>query len=361
MLDIQEIAVDGYEKVIEAQDPSVGLHCFIAIHNCTLGPSLGGTRIFPYLSPEDALADVLRLAKAMTYKSALSQNGLGGGKSVIIADPKIQKTEALLRSFGEVINSLKGRYIAAEDVGTNTEDMAIIKSVSPYVCALSTDKSSGDPSRFTAWGVFKGMQAVSKTLWHTRSLRKRSIIIQGLGNVGAKLANILFWEGADLLLCDLDPQKTQDLCRLYGAQSIDSQNYFDVSCDIFAPCALGGIINEKTIPLLRCQAIAGGANNQLQKPEDGQLLLEKGILYAPDYIINSGGITNAAAEFDYEGYNPVVVRDKVNQIHDRLISIFRESEKQKKATNQIADEVAEYNIEHKIGLRQHPIRFDQPA
>jgi leucine dehydrogenase len=357
MLHIQEIPVEGYEKVIEAQDITVGLHCFIAIHNCTLGPALGGTRLYPYSTSTDALNDVLRLAKAMTYKSALAQNGLGGGKSVIIATPQ-QKTEKLLLSFGQVLDSLKGRYIAAEDVGTNTEDMVIIKRVTPYVCALPTEKSSGDPSRFTAWGVFRGIQAASKKLWHMRSLRKRVIAIQGLGNVGSKLANILFWEGADLILSDIDPKKTHELCLLYGAEAVDPQDYFNVSCDILAPCALGGIINSQTIPLLKCKVVAGGANNQLSQPEDGTLLMERGILYAPDYIINSGGITNAAAEFDYGGYNPKRVRDKVNHIYETLLHVFQQSEEQKKPTNQIADEMAKYNIEHKIGLRKHPIQFE---
>lgn len=357
MVQIKEIAVKGYEKVIEATDSKNNLHCFIAIHNTKLGPALGGLRIHKYADPNDALNDVLRLSRAMTYKSALCENGLGGGKSVIIADPRKEKTNELLLSFAEVLDSLKGRYIAAEDVGTSTEDMVIIKKRSPYVCALPTERSSGDPSRFTAWGVFRGILAVSKKIWGTHNLKRRKIAIQGLGNVGSKLANILFWEGADLILSDIDEKRLNDLCLLYGAQAVPTTEIYSSDCDIFAPCAFGGIINQQTIPMLRCAAVAGGANNQLQSPEDGRRLLDKGILYAPDYIINSGGITNAAAEFAEDGYDPKVVRDKVNHIYDTLKTIFYRSEEENKPTSQIADEIAEYNLEHLVGRRTVPIKF----
>lgn len=356
VLEIKEVPVAGYEKVIEAKNDA-GLHCFIAVHDRTLGPALGGTRIYPYHSPDEALNDVLRLSKAMTYKSAVAQDGLGGGKSVIIADPRTEKNEALLLAFADVINSLQGAYIAAEDIGTTTEDMMVIKRRTPYVCALPTDQSSGDPSRFTAWGVFRGLEAVSKKIWHTRSLRNRRIAIQGLGSVGSKLANILFWEGADLILTDIDHLKVQHLCHLYGAIPGDPSNFFATPCDIIAPCALGGVINDESVPLLTCKAVAGGANNQLLLLEHGKRLQEKGILYAPDYIINAGGIMNAAAEFDAGGYNPKVVRDRVNHIYDTLLTVFTRSEKEGKPTALVADEIAEYNLEHGIGRREIPIVF----
>lgn len=235
MLSIKEIPVKGYKKVIEAADPGVGLHCFIAIHNTNLGPALGGVRIHTYNNQQEALEDVLRLSKAMTYKSAIVENGLGGGKSVIMANPKTDKTEALLLSFAEVLNSLGGMYIAAEDVGTTTDDMLILKKRTPYVCALPTEKSSGDPSRFTAWGTFRGMQAVSEKLWRTNSLRKKSIAIQGLGSVGGKLANILFWEGVELILCDADPKHANHMAFLYGGKVVDPKDFFSVKCDILAP------------------------------------------------------------------------------------------------------------------------------
>lgn len=357
MLSIKEIKVPGYERVIEGHDPARGLHCFIAVHSSALGPSLGGTRIHLYDTPEDALEDALRLAKAMTYKSAVAEDGLGGGKSVIIADPHKAKTPELLHAFAEVVDSLQGKYIAAEDVGSNMADMALIRQRTPYVAALSSDKSSGDPSRFTAWGVFRGIQAVCKKLWHTRSLRGKTIAIQGLGSVGSKLANILFWEGADLIVTDLHPRNVQQAVHDYAARAVAPENIFSTECDIFAPCALGGILNPKTIPMLRCKAIAGCANNQLLSSEQGKELLERNILYAPDYIINSGGIINAAAEFETKGYNPRFSRDKVNHIYDTLMHIFLKSEAAHLPTNVIADQIAEYNLLHLIGKRKTQITF----
>jgi leucine dehydrogenase len=359
MLSIKEIKIPDYEKVIEAEDRETGLDCLIAIHNTKLGPAMGGTRIQPYASKQEALEDALRLAKAMTYKSAMAENGLGGGKSVLIANPKTDKTEKLLLSFAEVVHSLKGQYIAAEDVGSTTEDMAIIRQKTPYVGALPTEKSSGDPSRFTAWGVYQGIRAVTKKLWNHDSLRKKIIAIQGLGNVGSKLANILFWEGAYLVLCDKDPTLTHAQALLYGAQVIDPKDYIEFRCDILAPCALGGIIHDQTIPKLHCKAIAGSANNQLLYSKNGGDLMKKGILYAPDYVINAGGIINAAIEFEPEGYDPKAARDKVNQIYDTLMTIFDLAEKEHKPTNQIADALAEYKLQHLIGKREYPIQFSK--
>jgi leucine dehydrogenase len=357
MLSIKEIDIPGYEKVVEGRDPARGLHCFIAIHNSCLGPSLGGTRIHPYSTPEDALNDVLRLARAMTYKSAVAEDGLGGGKSVIIADPVKAKTPELLHAFAEVVDSLKGKYIAAEDVGSTISDMTLIRQRTPYVAALSTDKSSGDPSRFTAWGVYRGIQAVSKKLWHTKSLKGKTIAIEGLGSVGGKLADILFWEGANLIVCDIKEQLNRKAAHDYAAHIIPSDDFYHIECDILSPCALGGTINSKTLPLLRCKAIAGSANNQLENPHTGKMLLEKNILYAPDYIINSGGIINAAAEFDERGYNPKHARDKVNHIYDILMRIFRQSETKEIPTNLVADLIAEHNLDHGIGKRKKQINF----
>lgn len=358
MLKIKEVKVTGFEKVIEGHDPSRGLHCFIAIHNTTLGPALGGIRIHPYQTSDEALTDVLRLAKAMTYKSAVAEDGLGGGKSVIIADPRNAKTPELLHAFAEVVDSLQGTYIGAEDVGTTTADMTLIRQRTPYVAALASEKSSGDPSRFTAWGIYRGIQAVCKKLWHTKSLRGRKIAIEGLGNVGAKLANILFWEGADLIVTDLHHKTIQQHVHDYAAVAIDPDAIFGVECDIFAPCALGGILNSTTIPQLKCKAVAGSANNQLLSSEQGIELMERKILYAPDYIINSGGIINAAAEFEPGGYNPKFARDKVNHIYDALIHLFNKAEADHLPTNIIADQIAEYNLEHCISKRKHKIVFE---
>lgn len=357
MLTISDLKINGYKKVIEAKDPNVNLHCFIAIHNTSLGPALGGTRIHPYASRDEALNDVLRLAKGMTYKSALAETGFGGGKSVIIADPKLHKTEQLLQAFGSVVDTLKGDYIAAEDVGTSEADMLIIHQKTPYVAALPTQKSSGDPSPYTAWGVFRGIQAVAKKLWKTTSLKNKRIAIQGLGHVGSKLAGILFWEGADLIFDDVDPQLTESLARHYGAEIIDPPNFFKVDCDIISFCAFGGVINDQSIPLMKCKAIAGAANNQLLLPEDDLKLFKKGILYAPDYVINAGGIINATLEFALTGYHPKESRNKVDRIYETLLTIFERAEAENKPTNQIANEMAEYNLAHQIGKRPMNLSF----
>ncbi len=357
MLIINELKIEGYKKVIEAIDHETNLHSYIAIHDSTLGPALGGTRMYPYANQKDALQDVLRLAKGMTYKSAVAEDGLGGGKSVILGDPHKDKTEQLLLSFADAINTLNGEYIAAEDVGTSPEDMMILRKKTPYVVALPTEKSSGDPSHFTAWGIFRGLQAVSQKIWHQRSLTHRKILIQGLGHVGSKLAYLLFWEGADLIFCDTDEQQLHTLALRYGARTVSPKDVYSTSCDIFSPCALGGILNENTIPQFVCKGVAGSANNQLERPEDGLLLMARGILYAPDYIVNSGGIINVAVEFEPNGYDPKVSRDRVGHLYDRLLKIFNISEKEKKPPSQVADEIAEYNLQHMIGKRTKPIRF----
>lgn len=358
MLKVQELEVPGFEKVIEGVDEDLNFQCYIAIHNTDLGPALGGVRIYPYGNAEEALEDALRLAKAMTMKSALAEVGLGGGKSVIIADPRKEKSEKLLQTFGQVIDTLQGQYIAAEDVGTTPQDMAVINEVTPYIAALPSRRSSGDPSRFTAWGVLRGIEAVAHKLWGRRSLRGRKIAIQGLGHVGAKLAGHLFWHGADLIISDIDPTKAEKLARIYGATLVSPESFFEVECDILAPCAMGGIINDDTIPLFRCKAIAGSANNQLLTPtKGGRELLEKKILYAPDYIINAGGIINTSMEFEEGGYNAKLAREKVDHIYDTLLLVFSRSEQEGKSTQQVADELAAYNLKHKLHKREAPLSF----
>lgn len=341
MLKIKELNIPGFKKVIEAQDPEAGLHCFIAIHDTTLGPSLGGARIYPYSTPKDALEDVLKLAKAMTYKSAIAETGLGGGKSVIIASPK-EKSRKLLLAFGKVIDSLQGQYIAAEDVGSTSEDLAIVRENTPYVVALSS--TSGDPSPFTAWGVFRGIQAVAKKLWGSTSLQDKTILIQGVGKAGGNLANFLFWEGANLIIADVDPTKSQEMKLHYGAKIIDPTTFYDEKCDIFSPCALGGSINSHTINKLKCKAIAGCANNQLESPELGTVLMKRNILYAPDYVINSGGLLNVATELDPKGYNAKIALKKTNHIYDILTHIFDLAEKENLPTSTIADSIAERKL-----------------
>lgn len=360
-LSIEEIDIEDYEKVIEAKDPDVGLHALIAIHDTTMGPSLGGCRIYPYTSREDALFDVLRLSRGMTYKSAVAEIGLGGGKSVIIADPKTQKTEALLRSFAKAVDSLDGQYICAEDMGTTLEDMSIIRSVTQWVAALPDLKSSGDPSRFTAWGCFRGVQAVAHTLWGAcpvkDMLRERTIAIQGLGSVGAKLAEHLFWAGARLIVSDVDPVRAEGIAAQLGAQACTSEEILHVPCDILAPCAVGGVLNSESIQRLQCTAIAGAANNQLLHEEHGELLMEKGILYAPDFVINAGGIINVACELESEGYDPCLAREKVNTIYDTLLSVFEMSARRNLPTSQAADELARHKLHYGIGKRSTSVHL----
>ncbi|MFI5344101.1 MAG: Glu/Leu/Phe/Val dehydrogenase [Chlamydiales bacterium] len=359
MRKIKEIIVPGYEKVIEIEDRAVGLHGFIAIHNTQLGPAMGGLRIYPYANQKEALNDALRLSKAMTYKSALAEIGFGGGKSVLMADPKRDKTPEFLLSFAEALNTLGGQYIAAEDIGSTIDDMVVMHAKTPYVAALPSETSSGDPGRFTAWGVYQGMRAVAKKLWKEECLRKKIIAIQGLGSVGSKLANILFWEGANLIVCDKDGKVAHEHALLYGAHVVSPEQYLEVNCDLLAPCALGGVLNEQSIPRLCCKAVAGSANNQLLEADNGRDLMRRGILYAPDYVINAGGIINASVEFDSKGYDPKIARDKVNHIYDTLLMIFEKAEREHQPTNAIADQLAEHNLARGVSKRIRPIIFEK--
>lgn len=344
MLKITELPIPGYESVIEFQDPDVKLHGFIAVHSTKLGPSLGGLRMVPYASREEALQDALRLSKAMSYKSALAGTGLGGGKSVLIGNPRTDKSTALLQSFGDALNYLKGRYIAAEDVGTTTEDMTHIRTHSEFVGALPTQESSGDPSRFTAYGIYCGMRAVALHLYGSPSLKNRHIAVQGIGSVGEKLAQFLFWEGAKLTFGDINEQHASLMAHLMGANVVPSSEILYTPCDILAPCALGGSLNPESIPQLRCQAIAGSANNQLKSEADGLALKNRGILYAPDFVVNAGGIINAACEYRKEGYDATISRDKTAKIFETLLEIFNLADQENLPTNVIANRMAESKL-----------------
>lgn len=351
-LKFREIPVKGYERVVEISNKEAGLHGIIAIHNTHLGPACGGIRAYPYASFNDALTDVLRLSKGMTYKAAVSHSGTGGGKSVIILDKKHPKTKELLLAFGEALNSFKGQYIAGEDMGITVNDLLVMRNVTPYVAGLAIPGSSGDPSRFTARGGLRGIQAVAQHLWGSPSLRGKKIAIQGLGSVGMKLLQHLFWEGAELIVADVNALLIEEAVNLWGAKKVPLEDILQVECDILAPCAIGGILNEKTIPQLRCRAVAGVANNQLLKEEDAQRLVERHILYAPDFVINSGGLINIASEIGRHHYLPEVARDQVDHLYDLLLSIFQEAEKTKKSPHEIAIKIAETILQqpiHKIG------------
>ncbi len=360
-LQFEKIPVEGYEQVVKITHKSAGLTGIIAIHSSTLGPALGGIRIHPYGSFNEALEDVLRLSRGMTYKSAIAESGFGGGKGVIIADPKKHKTIELLLAFGAAVEKLGGNYICAEDAGCTTEDVKIIRRATKYVVGLPNAKSSGDPGTFTAWGVYRGIQAAAKKLFGTDSLEGRSVAIQGLGSVGSRLADILFWAGAELVLSDLDTAKVERLAHQYGARAVPADQILATECDILAPCALGGIINDKTLPFFQCRAIAGAANNQLLRDSHAVALQTRGILYAPDFVINAGGILNVTSELDEEGYNPTTPRYRVHRIYDTLLAIYEIAEKNRESTHSAALALANYRIRYGIGKRILPPTFHHQA
>ncbi len=356
-LELEEIFVPGYEKVIKVTHREVGLHAIICIHSLAMGPALGGIRIHPYPNFDAALTDAMRLAKGMTYKSAVAEAGWGGGKSVIIADPKKQKTKELLHAFAHAVDRLQGEYICAEDVGCTPDDVLIISQITPYVVGLPHEKSSGNPSVYTAWGTFRGIQSVVKKLFNTDSLENRTVAIQGLGSVGYVLAEQLFWAGANLIVNDVDMEKCKRFAKATGAQVVSADEILKVECDIFAPCALGGVINDKTIPHLRCKAIAGCANNQLLKDSDAEELSARGILYAPDFVINAGGLINVTQELGTTGYHPSTAQRKVHRIYDQLMVIYDIAEQNRFSTQRAALSLADYRLKYRIGKRVEPPYF----
>lgn len=356
-LHFEPIQVDGYEKVLHITEKRVGLNAIIAIHSTVLGPALGGTRIYPYASLDQALEDVLRLAKGMTYKSALAEVGLGGGKSVIIIDPKRGKTPEILAAFGAAVETLGGEYICAEDVGCSPSDLVHVHSETRYVVGLEHKKSSGNPSHFTAWGVFRGIQSGARKLFGSDSLEGKKVAVQGIGSVGALLVEHLFWAGAELILSDVDMKKVEPLLAKYDARGALPTEILSTPCDIFVPCALGAILNDTSIPQLRCQAVIGAANNQLAKDAHAEALRKKSILYAPDFVVNAGGLLNVAAELEEEGYRPSAPRYKVHHIYDTLTAIYEISDRNQESTHKAAIALADYRIQYGIGKRTAPLTF----
>lgn len=354
---LEEICVPGYEKVLKVNNPRVGLQGIISLHNMTMGPALGGIRIYPYATFDLALEDALRLSKGMTYKSAVSECGWGGGKSVIIADPKTRKTPDLLRAFGLAIHRLNGAYIGAEDVGCTPADMLILRESTPYVVGLPSQGSSGNPSPYTAWGTYRGIQAVLHRLFGSDSPEGKTVAIQGLGSVGIELAKLLFWAGAQLIVSDIDMNKCRHVAAELGAKIAPVDEILSSACDILAPCAMGGIINQHTIPQLRCKAIAGCANNQLLVDTDADQLLEREILYAPDFVINAGGLINVSQELATEGYQPEVSRNRTSAIYDQLGAIFDISKQNHCSTHQAAVSLGDYRLKYGIGKRTEPPCF----
>lgn len=341
-----------HEEVIICHNKDVGLKAIIAIHNTTLGPALGGTRMWNYDNEEDALVDVLRLSKGMTYKAAAAGLNLGGGKAVIIGDPKKQKSEELFRAFGTYVNSLQGKYITAEDVGTTVNDMEYVFMETPFVTGIpEAFGGSGDPSPYTAHGTLMGIKASAKEKFGTDDLKGMRVAVQGLGNVGAHLVEFLVKEGAVVTVADIDQAKVKLMNDKFGAQALDPNGIVTSDCDIFAPCALGAVINDETITKLKCKVVAGGANNQLAESRHGEALLEMGILYAPDYVINAGGLMNVFVEL--EGYSSERAFDKTTQVYDNLLQVYKISKDENIATHKAANRLAEHRINKIGGLRQH--------
>jgi leucine dehydrogenase len=335
----EKLAEYRYEQIVFCQDKATGLQAIIAIHDTTLGPALGGCRMYPYASEDEAVMDVLRLARGMTYKAAASGLNLGGGKSVIIGDPERDKSEQLFRSFGRYLETLGGRYIVAEDVGTSTEDMENIRIETSHVVGVDvTHGGSGDPSPFTALGVLQGMKACAEEVFGSPTLGGRTVTVQGLGHVGWHLCEMLHREGAGLFVTDLREEVVERARREFGAKLVEPDEILSIPCDIFAPCALGAVVNDISLPGFRCSIIAGSANNILHEPRHGEALAESGILYAPDYVINAGGLINVADEL--EGYNEARATKRVSRIYDSMKSIIAISKRDGVPTHVAADTLA---------------------
>lgn len=344
-MDIQEIPVEGYEKVVRADDPESGLHALIAVHDTTLGPALGGMRMWPYASEEEALTDVLRLSKGMTYKSAIAHTGLGGGKSVIIGDPA-NKSRDLFLAMGDFVESVGGRYITAEDVNIGIADLEIVKERTSYVTGLSRESgSSGNPSPYTAHGVYLGLKYCVERVFGNDDLKGRKIAVLGTGSVGSALVRKLAEEGAEVYAHDLNEGKVAELEKGYGVHRVSEEDVLTMECDVFAPCALGGILNDSTIPKLGCKIVAGAANNVLLEVQDGNDLRERGILYAPDYVINGGGIINVAVELLPGGYNEDEALKRIRRIPEALKETFDIAEAEGISTAEAADMRAQQIID----------------
>ncbi len=337
---ITKIPQEGYEELVKCEDPDSGLRAVIAIHDTTLGPALGGLRMWPYASWDDAKFDVLRLSKGMTYKSAVADTGLGGGKSVILGNPKTDKSEKLFRAMGRFVNTLEGRYITAEDVGTSVEDMVQVRAETKWVTGLPIDMgSSGDPSPWTALGTFRGMKACLEEVYDSGSFKDRVVAIQGCGHVGKFLARDLAEAGAKLLLSDITPDRAKSIADETGGTIVDPAEILSAPCDIFAPCALGAVVNDETLPHFHCKIIAGAANNVLLREDHGQRLKEAGILYAPDYVINAGGIINVSIEVE-GAYDPERSKKKVENIYHALKQVFQLAKDHDVPMNEAANRLA---------------------
>jgi len=334
-----QLSFDNHEQIVFCNDKDTGLKAIIGIHNTVLGPALGGTRMWNYKNEWEALNDVLRLSRGMTFKSAITGLNLGGGKAVIIGDAKTQKTPELMKKFGEFVHSLSGRYITAEDVGMKTEDMDLVREVTPYVTGISENKGgAGNPSPITAYGVFMGMKAAAKYQFGTDVLEDKVVYVQGIGNVGESLVEHLTNEGAKVFIADISEERLEEVSSKYDAKIYRGKDIYSEEMDIYAPCALGATINNDTIYKLKADIIAGAANNQLADESiHGKILNERGIVYAPDFLINAGGIINVYAEL--ENYDRKEIMRKTENIYNTTLEILDYAK-----VNGITTQLAAFNI-----------------
>lgn len=344
-MEISDIQVEGYEKVARCRDEESGLHALIAVHDTTLGPALGGMRMLPYPSEDEALFDVLRLSKGMTYKSAVANTGLGGGKSVILGEPKKLKSEKLFRAMGRFVDSLGGKYITAEDMNIGIPDLEIVRQETRWVTGLSRESgSSGNPSPYTARGCLVGMRAVLEEAFGDASFEGRRFLVQGVGAVGGRLAELLQEQGGHVIICDINDERVEELAGRFGFEVCDDETHLDVECDVYAPCARGAGLNDETLPKLKCKAIAGCANNQLLEPRHADELRDMGIVYGPDYVLNAGGIINVSVELLPGGYDEAVALERIDRIYDNLKRVFEISRTENVSTRDAAARLAEERL-----------------
>ena len=340
---IRELSVPGYERVVCGIDEAAGYHGIIVVHSTALGPAVGGTRYWSYSTEDEALTDGLRLGRGMTYKNALAGLPFGGGKSIVVRDSTAADREQLFRAHGRMVNRFAGKYFTAEDVGTSPADMEYILKETSYVAGLQG--RSGDPSPHTARGVFRAMQAAARQKWGSDDLAGKRVAIQGCGHVGYFLGGELARVGAKIFVTDVDPVKVKRMVDDHNATAVAPETIYSAAADVFAPCALGGILNDQTIPQLKAPLVVGGANNQLLEPRHGDLLEELGILYAPDYAANAGGVINGCCR-EMLGWDAQRTLEKTDAIYDTLLKIFALAEREKIPTYQAADRLAEEHWKH---------------
>lgn len=348
-----QVSFDGHEQVVFCHDKDTGLKAIIGVHNTVLGPALGGTRMWNYTNEWEALNDVLRLSRGMTFKNSLSGLNLGGGKAVIIGDAKTLKTPELMTKFGQFVDSLSGKYITAEDVGMETKDMDIVNKVTKYVAGISVENGgSGNPSPITAYGVFMGMKAAAKYKFGTDNLEGKKVLVQGIGHVGEVLVEHLTKSGAIVTITDINEERVHQIGAKYGAKIFTGDDLYAADVDIYAPCALGATINDETINKFKAKVIAGAANNQLaNEAVHGKLLKEKGILYAPDFLINAGGVINVYSEI--VNWSKEQVIEKTENIYNTALDIFNLADANNITTHQAAFTMAQKRIDDtKNGLNK---------